>query len=136
MMEYFWRLYIHGYEECLVKLSSLIIFAFDPVVSLLLIIIFKTVSSYPYWNHWMMWWQQGCEREREEEEEEGRVAEGEEKRWINMMPQSFVSFIWKKHFHYYIFPKWKNWIYTSSFLFFFFERIYPLSSKFLILKNF
>ena len=52
-----------------------------------------------------------------------------------MMPESFVSVIWKKYFHYYIIPEWKNWIYTLSF-FFFLEIVFPLSIKFLILKNF
>ena len=40
-----------------------------------------------------------------------------------MMPESFVSVIWKKYFHYYIIPEWKNWIYTLSFFFFFGKNI-------------
>ena len=67
MMEYFWRLYIHGFEEWLVRVSSLIIFAFDPVVSLLLIIIYFLLSLLKSWNDAVtagVW-----EREKEEEEE-------------------------------------------------------------------
>lgn len=38
----------------------------------------------------------------------GREGTEGEERWINTMPESFVSFIWKKYFRYYIFPEWKN----------------------------
>lgn len=37
-----------------------------------------------------------------------RRREGEGEREINMVSENFVSFVWKKYFHYYILPEWKN----------------------------
>lgn len=37
-----------------------------------------------------------------------RRREGEGEREVNMVSENFVSFVWKKYFHYYILPEWKN----------------------------